>query len=209
MAAITISRQLGSMGHEISRLSAQTLGYRLVWRELINEAARQAGVPEVALATIDDLGLLGVSPSPKARLAYRIAIKRIMESMADEGKVVILGRAGQVILGGRPDVLHVRLIAPLKLRIQRVADAQKISFESAQAQVETSDRNRRNYLKRFYHARLDDPVLYDLVINTAHLTPASAANLICQALDARRSVDHSFPPSQQEKTILGSDQTSP
>ncbi|HEX7975654.1 MAG TPA: cytidylate kinase-like family protein [Anaerolineales bacterium] len=208
MAAITVSRQLGSLGYEISRLSAQALGYRFVWRELINQAARQSGAPEVALATIDDLGLLGISPSPKARLAYRLAVKRIMESLADEGGAVILGRAGQVILGGRPDVLHVRVIAPVDLRIRRVAEIQKISLESAQAQVETTDRNRRNYLKRFYHAHWDDPVLYDLVINTANLTPAAAATLIRQALDARLSGNHPSA-SQQEKTAFGPNQTSP
>ncbi len=48
-----------------ARAVAERLGLRLIGRELINRAARAAGVPEVALAEIDELGLLGVKPTPR------------------------------------------------------------------------------------------------------------------------------------------------
>lgn len=182
MAAITISRQLGSLDTDITQAIAQRLGYRVVWQEIINQAALQAGVPEVALATIDDLGLLGLRPSATARRAYHEAVRRIIGELAEKGNVVIVGRAGQVILKDRPDVLHVKIMAPASLRAERIAHQQKIPLDAAQAQVEASDRARRNYLRRYYHARWDDPQLYDLVINTARLTPSAAADLICQAL---------------------------
>ena len=182
MAAITISRQLGSLGTDVAQAAARRLGYRVVWRELINQAALQAGLPEMALATIDELGLLGLHPSAQARLAYHEAVRRVLEGLAAEGNVVIVGRAGQVILMDRPDVLHVKVIAPALMRTMRVARQQSISLEAAQAQVQASDRARRNYLRRYYHARWDDPELYDLIINTARLSPEPAADLICQAL---------------------------
>jgi hypothetical protein len=62
MAVITISRQMGSLGREISEEIARSLNYRVVWREVINEAAKRAGAPDVALATIDELDLLGIRP---------------------------------------------------------------------------------------------------------------------------------------------------
>jgi len=182
MTTITISRQLGSLGTSIAHVVAQRLGYRVVWRELINQAAQRAGAPEVALATIDDLGILGLRPSPQARQAYHQAVQQVMEELAAEGRVVIVGRAGQVILRGRPDVLHVKVIAPLSLRAERVAHRQNIPIAAARAQVEASDRTRRNYLRRYYHARWDDPELYDLIINTERLTPTAAAELICLAV---------------------------
>src|SRR5512143_2128601 len=98
MAIVTISRQLGSLGSEVARLVAERLGYRLVWRELINQAARRSGAPEAALAAIDDLGLLDICPSPQACQAYRDALKQVIEELALEGNCVILGRAGQVLL---------------------------------------------------------------------------------------------------------------
>jgi CMP/dCMP kinase len=182
MATITISRQLGSLGRQVAREVAERLGYRLVWRDVINEAARRAGAPEVALATIDELGLLGLRPSPAARQAYHRAVRQVMEELAGLGGVVIVGRAGQVILRGRPDVLHVKIIAPVAVRVDRLAASQRIPLAAARAQVESSDRRRRDYVRRYYQARSDDPELYDLIINTARLSPAAAAQLICQVV---------------------------
>ena len=53
MAVITLSREMGSLGDDIARAVAARLGLRLVGRELINRAAKEAGAPEVALAEID------------------------------------------------------------------------------------------------------------------------------------------------------------
>ncbi len=182
MTTITVSRQMGSLGTEVARQAADRLGYRMVCRELIDQAARQSGVPEVALATIDELGLLGLRPSPKARQAYLQAVRQVVETLAAEGNVVIVGRASQVILHNRPDVLCVRVIAPIAIRTERIAQRHGISPESAQAQIEASDRYRRNYLRRFYHDRLDDAELYDMILNTGRLSPEAAAELVCQAL---------------------------
>ena len=81
MAAITISRQLGSLGYDISQAVADQLGYHLVWRDVINRAALRSGTPEVALAAIDELGLLDLCPSPEACQAYRQAVQQIMEEL--------------------------------------------------------------------------------------------------------------------------------
>ncbi len=187
MGVITISRQLGSLGREIAMITAERLGYNLVWRELINDAARRAGAPEAALSTIDELGLLGDCASPRMRRAYRQAVEAVMTELADRDDVVIVGRAGQVILRHRPEVLHVRIIAPASLRAERLASKQHISINAAEAQVQASDRFRRDYLRRTYHVRWDDPDLYDLVINTAHWTATDAAQVVISALNFHRT----------------------
>jgi len=186
MSSITISRQMGSLGFHVARLAAAALGFRVVWREVINQAAIRAGVPEVALATIDELGLLGMHPSFQARQAYLDAVRQLMEELAAQGRVVIVGRAGQAILQGRPDVLHVRIVAPSGLRAERIAQCKQISLDAAQAQVEASDRARQKYLRQNYAVRWDDPALYDLVINTERLSPEAGAALICSALEMRQ-----------------------
>ncbi|MBN1248993.1 MAG: cytidylate kinase-like family protein, partial [Anaerolineae bacterium] len=159
MAAITISRELGSLGSQIARSLADHLGYRMVWREVINEAACRARAPEVALAVIDELGLFGVRPSAKARHAYLQGVQQILTELANAGEVVILGRAGQVILRDCPDVLHVRIIAPTARRVERLVERQHISASAARAQIEKSDATRYTYLKRNYHVDWDDPEL--------------------------------------------------
>jgi cytidylate kinase len=181
MAVITISRQMGSLGCEIAHAVKDRLGYRIVWRELINEAAIKSGMPSMALAVIDELGLLGLSPTKKEHQAYWQAVNQVMKSLAGEGNIVIVGRAGQAILGGYAGVLHVRLTAPLETRVQRVAERQNIEQECALEQVKASDKARSNYLKRFYQARWDDADLYHLIINTGNVSTLSAIDLICRA----------------------------
>lgn len=193
MAVVTISRELGSLGGEIAEEVGRRLGFAVVSREVINRAARQAGAPEMALAVIDDLGLLGMRPSRQAQRAYLEAVAHVMHELVEQGNVVIVGRAGQVILAGRPDVLHVRICAPIAVRAARIARRHGISLEQARAQVEASDAARRAYLRRCYHVRWDDPYLYHLVINTAGLTVPGAAELICLALRERLSVGATGP----------------
>jgi cytidylate kinase len=185
MATITISRQMGSNGNLIANIVGERLGYQVVSREVINQAASRSRTPEVALATIDELDLLGLRPPLKEIRAYHEAVQQIMRELAVAGNVVIVGRAGQVILRGMPGVLHVRLYAPLDLRIQRVAERHAVSLEMARNQVMTSDQSRMRYLRRHYHARWDDPLLYDLLLNTAGLTAEETAAILCEA--ARQS----------------------
>jgi cytidylate kinase len=182
-SVITISRQMGSQGEEVARLVGQSLGYRVVSRELINQAAIQTGSPEIALAAIDELGLLGICPSLEACTAYREQIALIMDDLAAAGKVVIVGRAGMVILANRPEVFHVQVIAPAELRTKRVANAQHISQECAQHQIEASDRFRRLYIKNHYQARWDNPTLFDLVVNTAHVSIHAAVCMIVAGVE--------------------------
>ena len=179
---VTISRQMGSLGMEVAQAAASLLHYRTVCQDLIQAAAKRAGTPEMALAFIDDLGLLDVCPSPESCQAFRQAISEFMHEYAEAGGVLIVGRAGQVILYDHPKVLHVRIIAPQTVRVERIARAQGISPESALAQMEASDRSRKTYLGRFYQVHWGEPSLYHLILNTARFTPERAAVLIQTAL---------------------------
>jgi len=187
MAGITISRQMGSLGRSVAEETARRLNYRLVWRDLINQAARRAGVPEVALATIDELGILGLKPSRADQHAYHQAVRQVMQELSAEGDVVIVGRAGQVILQGVPGFLHVRVIAPKEVRVGRTMLDKGIPHEMALAMIEKSDAYRLQYLQQNYHANLNDPGLYDLMINSHRYSVEAAADLICIGLKSLSS----------------------
>jgi cytidylate kinase len=180
MSIVTISRQIGSSGSEIGKQVADQLGYRLIGRDLINQAARRAGAPAVALAMIDEFQLLGICPSPEECQKYIQVVGQIMLETASQGDAVIIGRAGQVLLADWPLCLHIRIIAPDDLRIRRVAKQHNILPKAARERVFASDRYRENYLKRFYNIEWNEPEYYDLVINTRQLAVGQAARLICE-----------------------------
>ncbi len=185
MTVITISRQLGSQGTTLGRKVAARLGYALVQRELINEAARMAKSPDMALATIDELGLFGLEPDPSQQQLYLDAVKTIIEDLAHKGDVIIVGRAGQAILRDHPQVFHLRVIAPMETRIQRIVEAHGIPRQAAEAQIQDSDRYRASYLERFYHINWDDPAYYHAIINTGLIDLDAAAEGLCAAVRMR------------------------
>jgi cytidylate kinase len=199
--SITLSRQIGSQGCAIANAIKDRLGYRLAWRDLINEAGKRAGTPEMALDCIDELGFFGMTASSKTRASYKQAMEEVIRELARDGNVIIIGRAGQAILRGCPHVLHVRVIAPAQLRAERIAKQHDLSISGAMAQIEASDRTRRLYLKRFYNVRWDDPELYDLIINTGSICPETASVLIAEAVSRIKSTGESRASSSQEFSI--------
>jgi len=182
MPIITLSRELGSRGDDVALAVAERLKLRLVGRELINQAARQAGVPEVALAEIDELGLLGVKPSREALRLYQDTAEQVIRDLAAGDNVLLVGRGSQVVLAGQAGVLHVRIVAPQAARVRCVAERCHVSAEAAAARIAASDQARSAYLRRRYDARWDDPRWYDLIINLARLEVETAAGLICLAV---------------------------
>lgn len=184
MAALTISRQMGSQGDELARQVAQQLGWQLIQRDLINQAARAAGIPHVALADIDELGLLKLRPSAREWQAYQTHVEGIIQAWAYRGEAVIVGRGGQMALRGWPDVFHIRVVAPLELRVAHLQQQQNISAESARARLEASAKARARYLRRSYEVAIDDPTLYHLTLNTGLLGLSQAVNLVIQTVRA-------------------------
>ena len=93
------------------------------------------------------------------------------------------------------EVLHLRVVAPLETRIQRIVTAHHTTKMAARAQIEESDRFRASYLKRFYHIQWDDPSLYHLVINTGKISLETSAEIVCTAV---RDAPNHIPSQESE-----------
>lgn len=182
MPVITLSRELGSRGDDIALELSRRLGWQIAGRDVINRAARAAGAPEVALAEIDELGLFGLKPTAAALAQYAEKIVEVIHELADAGDFILVGRGAQIALAHRRDALHVRVIAPRDQRIATVAERCNIKKEAAAARVDASDRARSSFLQRNYRIKWDDPLLYDIVLNTAQLGVPACVETICAAL---------------------------
>jgi len=105
-----------------------------------------------------------------------------MLKLAALGRVILIGRAGNIITSRLPDVFHVRLVAPLEKRIEHAHKYYHMTEAEAQKFCLTEDEGRARYLKKHFHADINDPLLYHLVINTGQLNYDSAARLIGEAV---------------------------
>lgn len=184
MSVITISRQMGSQGDELALQVAQQLGWQCIARDLINQAASAAGVPHMALVDIDELGLLNLHPSVKEWRIYQTHVEGLIQAWAYKGEAVIVGRGGQMALRGWPDVFHIRVVAPLEMRIAHLQQKENVSAESARARLEASTKTRARYLRRSYGVQIDDPTLYHLIVNIGLLGLPQAISLVIQTSQA-------------------------
>jgi cytidylate kinase len=227
MAVITISRQFGSGGDEIADRLCQTLGYSHFDKRLISRAAQEAGLSDQEIIDYSEenykvknfmdrlfsrsrpVGQVriwkedpsGVRVTEEIQLSedYALAlVQKAVKAAYQVGDVVIIGRGGQVVLKDQPDVLHIRVEAPMEERIQRVKSQLKYernlpldvidTRRKAQNLIEERDAASAQYLKHFYSVDWDDPLLYHLVVNAGKIHQDLAVQTICELARSLKEV---------------------
>ena len=192
MAAITISRQLGSGGATIARAVADELGFHLLDRELVDLIAQQLPASPEAAGMLDERAygwatsivvsvlqaLRGQSITPET---YNYVAAHVIREAAERDDVVILGRAAQVVLGKRPGTFHVHVVASLEERTARIAARDHVDPAEARRRIRESDDERRRHVLSLGQRDWEDPLLYDLILNTDRLTPATSASVVTTA----------------------------
>lgn len=181
MAIITISRGCYSHGKEIAEKVAAKLGYECVSREILIEASHFFHVPEMKL-----LKSLHNAPSILERIThgqdtYLSYVQAALLEHAKKENMVYHGHAGHLLMPGIPQVLKVRVIAELNQRIEFLQQKQKISKDEAAALIKNEDIERAHWTRYLYKMEIDDPQLYDIIINIGRLTMEDACELICAA----------------------------
>jgi cytidylate kinase len=209
MTVITIRGQLGSGAPQIGTLCANTLNLEYMDREIINRIAERLERPrqqiiakEILPVTLkeriariikDDFPGSGsishASPDedvpPLDNAHYMKGLKSVIRGLARSESVVINGRGSQFFLKNYPGALHVLTIASLELRIKRVMKSLNLNEEAAKEKIERYDGNRREFIKKYFKADLENPMHYDMVINTEHISYESAVSLIVKAVSLR------------------------
>jgi cytidylate kinase len=195
---ITISRQYAAGGSPVARLVAEALDWHLIDNELVDRVAERAGVSreevvareERAPSFIERLARLTALELPELFLptadaieefgeAHLVKITRsLVEEIATEGRCVLVGRASAAVLAREADTLHVRLVASEPIR--RGIAVERLGVEAAEAErvVEEKDANRSRYHREYYDRDSNDPVHYDMVLNTGRLGFEGAASLV-------------------------------
>ena len=119
---------------------------------------------------------------------FRKANEAKLRDIADTTGGVILGRAGMAVLGGRLDVLCVRLDGPVEERIAQ-AMAHGLDEAAARKDQRAVDRARDAYARVFFGVRQDDPRLYHLILDSTALSADACVDLIARAARDRFGAD--------------------
>ncbi len=202
---ITIARQTGSGAHEIAERTAEMLQrteakgaepWKIHYRQLVEKVLEEHHLParyakhilEDRRSYVEDVAeeLLGLRPP--SWVMVPMVVETIL-GLLRAGHAIVVGRGATVIASGMSGVFHVRLVASLPRRIERVQQFHHLTREEAARFIEKEDRGSRRYMKAHFHTRIEDELLYHLVINTDRVSYADAALLIAQ--QARRCFQES------------------
>jgi len=194
--AITVSRQTGSGAHEIAERVANLLheidpGDPREWnvfdRQLVEKALEEHKLPtrlakympEDRRTYVDDVmdELFGLHP-PSWVLVPQM-VETVMHLLKN-GHVIIVGRGAVAAAARMPGIFHVRLVASLPKRIGRIQARLGLNAEQAGKYVRRSDRGAHRFAHVYFHASIEDDLLYHLVINTDRIPYDNAAGLIAR-----------------------------
>jgi hypothetical protein len=107
-----------------------------------------------------------------------LTIASLVYEIAAEDGIVFVGGGTQYLLAGVEKTLRVKIIAPKPVREQRIAHAYRLGIEAAMELVERSDHEQEEFNWAIYQSSWEDPLHWDLAINTEFMSAQQAADVI-------------------------------
>lgn len=180
MNTIVISRLVGSEAGIIAQRLADTLGYDLIDKSILQGTLQQYGLTQFGKLYTSPPNLWDVANSKNLQIVSML--NDTMKALAHRGRTVILARGGYVTLSKYADVLNVRLQAPYSVRVNRVmAREDHMGRREAKEFVAADDKARMKFVKRFYNQKWADATDFDLVLNTDVIPTQTAEEWIIKA----------------------------
>lgn len=210
---ITISREFGCYATRIAELVSERLSmvshankkaerhclcaeWHCLSNEILLEAANKLEVDPVKISHFfgaDEKNFFGDLVDSFSTKKYasdsniKMTITNVVKSYAEQGNVIIIGRAGCVIAHHIPKSLHVKIVAPFEWRVRRIQEHFNISELAAKKQTAESDEKRKTFM-RFFRGDKPDSELFDIVLNRAKMTEEEIVTVVELLAKARHMV---------------------
>src|SRR5436309_113308 len=190
---ICISRETGAGAGAVARMVGQRLGWKVFDQELLEAIAHRMELPIDDVRAFDELApsvvqdwLLPLREEHYApQEAYLDHLAKLIEAIGRAGESILVGRGAGFMLP-RETTLSIRVIAPLKVRAQRLAERMGVSVRTARRAARDLDRRRLQFDRTMHRANCNDPHNYDLVLDSHSLGLEIAAAIIVRAVVAGR-----------------------
>lgn len=195
---ITISREFGAGGSDLARELGERLQWPVLDRDLVAEVASRLQLHPRYIEPFDERAptwfarlvastLLMTPPEQHVDVdnqtvvhpdAIAEAARAAILARVQVPPLIVVGHGAQCLFRDRPGTLHVRLVAPMDRRVERICRREDCDRTVAAQVARRMDDARRGYVRRHYHVDLRDPLLYDLQLNTGTIPLAACAELI-------------------------------
>ncbi|MDR0541519.1 MAG: cytidylate kinase-like family protein [Dysgonamonadaceae bacterium] len=177
---ITIGRQLGGGGKQISEALSQRLGIPCYDKELIQIASRESGLGKEFFENFDEKsshrffgtyfgfrsGFMGDSNYLGNETLFKIQ-SDVIKELAEKESCIFVGRCADYILRNHPQCFNVFICARKQDRIERISAAQNISQREAAVLIEQTDKKRTDYYNYYSNKVWGMATSYDLCVNSS------------------------------------------
>ena len=194
---ITISRDPGSGGDEVARHLAKDLEMDLMGVKIIQQIAERADVSEKVIESLDEKGVR-LRDSwidslfrtrhiwPDEYLGY---LSKVVGTIGKQGNAIIMGRGGQFILPPE-EAFRIRITALREIQIRNVMRSKNVDFETSERYVYKTEADRNAFHCKYFRADWENPIYYDLIVNTSHMGIEGAVAAVKAAFAVWKSLQY-------------------
>ena len=125
----------------------------------------------------------GEAPGASEAQADRCMFAAI-RSLALAGHAIIVGRGGILVTKDLKGGIHIRLVAPLKHRLEYVVSSKNIPLHEAARYLNRIDKNEMKHFHQYWPERSLDPETFGIMLNSAQLSVDELAE--CVAVIVRK-----------------------
>lgn len=182
MPLITITQNFASNGLAIARQVAEGLGWELFDDQKLKELVQQKGISAKEISHLDEKspGFWDMFFKSRPQI-YLNVLESVVYEAAQRGEGVIIGHGSQMLLRNFDCAFHVRILAQEGRRADRLVAEQGISCEAALKLIRQRDKEQAGFFRFAFQLDMDDPDLYDLIINSQKFDTETAAALVISA----------------------------
>jgi cytidylate kinase len=192
---IAVSNSFGAGGGAIATRVGALLGIPVYDRDIVRHIAESARVSVQVVDTLDqrargriDDYLAAITQEKNFDQAdYLRHLTRTILALAEHGPCALVGH-GAVNIVDREWALTVRVVAPVADRVRAAASRMSLTLEEAEATVRQTDAERAAFHRRLFRRAVDEPLSYDLILNTSGFDVEGSAAVVAEAF--RRKLEH-------------------
>jgi len=183
--AITVSRSSGAWGEEIAMRLSQLTGFHVVDREILDTIASDFGIQSKIVELFDETTRSELESWFDGMFRggriidssdYLKSLTKTIGSIMNHGETILMGRGANIIIGpGRG--FHIRVVAPMAIRVTRVSRERNITDDEAEKIISENDEHQVRFIKKSFGCDINDPTLYDMIINSENIDIDGAAEM--------------------------------
>jgi cytidylate kinase len=179
MAVIALTQEMGSLAKDVALRLAEVGQLAVMRNEVVDNIAGRMHVPASLIRRLREgqAGLVERLSTDKEQIALFTAEE--MFAQAVRGNVVLRGWGATVLLRPVRHVVRVRVTRPFEQRLAWLMDHLGTTHrEAAETELRRSDQAHASRMHAVFGVTWGDPLLYDLVLNTEHVSVESCVEQI-------------------------------